>query len=332
MNRRLVAGALTAAAGAVLVPVVVISTLMSTPPPPVPALKLAGASSGCVVPVAMPKIPTSAGALTEAQVTKLAIGAGWRGDDVAIAVAVARAESAWRPTATLLNTNGSTDHGLFQINSVHAAILASGNWRDPADNARMAYTVWKQSHGGSWQPWVTYKTGSYRKFLRSTPAVAPAAGCTPQIGDGTGACKVVKGNWPNGQIPASALCVVKFDKRHRLRADSANALVRLNTAYRAQFGHNLCFTDSYRSLDVQKSLAVRKPGLAAVPGTSNHGWGLAIDLCLPGVRPFEVGTPEDRWMNEFGPKYGWVLPTWARPGGSRPENWHRGFLDGVHTP
>lgn len=321
--------------GAVAVPVVAVMVLTGPPAGPVAAaMAHAGSSStvSCALPVGQVKSPAiTAGRLSEKQVTDLAIAAGWRGADVAIAVAVARAESDWKPTATLLNTNGSTDHGLWQINSVHAAILAAGNWRDPADNAAMAFKVWKES-GGRWRPWVTYNTGSYRKFLHATASPAPAAGCTPQIGDGTGSCKIVKGNWPNGQIPAGALCTIKFDKRHKLRADAANALVRLNVAYRAHFGHNLCFTDSYRSLDAQISVRARKGNLAAIPGTSNHGWGLAIDGCEFGGRPWIVGSDLDVWMHENAPKYGWVHPGWAEPHGSKPEPWHWGYLDGVHAP
>ena len=37
----------------------------------------------------------------------------------------------------------------------------------------------------------------------------------------------------------------------------------------------------------------QKPVLAAVPGTSNHGWGLAVDLC-GGIERF--GTQQYAWM------------------------------------
>ena len=85
--------------------------------------------------------------------------------------------------------------------------------------------------------------------------------------------------YSNGQLPTSILCVLPFASRHRLRADAAVRLIRLNDVYRGKFGENLCLTDSYRSLASQYSVAARKPGLAARPGTSEHGWGLAIDVC-----------------------------------------------------
>lgn len=101
--------------------------------------------------------------LTAVDVAGLALAAGFTGHDVVVAVAVSRAESAWDPTATNENTNGTTDYGLWQINSVHAPILASGNWSDPLDNARMAYAVWK---GGGWNAWTgTYVQGLHLPYM-----------------------------------------------------------------------------------------------------------------------------------------------------------------------
>ena len=59
--------------------------------------------------------------------------------------------------------------------------------------------------------------------------------------------------------------------------------------------------------------------LAAVPGTSNHGWGVAVDFAC-GAEQF--GSAGYRWLKANGPKYGWTHPSWAEPGGSRPEPWH----------
>ena len=87
--------------------------------------------------------------------------------------------------------------------------------------------------------------------------------------------------------------------------------------------HPLCLTDSYRSYGAQVDVYGRKPHLAAVPGTSNHGLGLAVDLC-GGVQTF--GTAAYRWMKANAPAYGWVHPSWAEPGGSRPEPWHWEFV------
>lgn len=125
--------------------------------------------------------------------------------------------------------------------------------------------------------------------------------------------------YPNGAIPASALCPLSYASGHRLRADAAAAFNRLTEAARAARGVPLCVTDSYRSYASQVVLFKEKPDLAARPGTSNHGWGVAVDLC-GGVQDF--GTSAHAWLQANAGAYGWDHPAWAGPGGSRPEPWH----------
>ncbi|MFC0625743.1 peptidoglycan DD-metalloendopeptidase family protein [Kribbella deserti] len=124
----------------------------------------------------------------------------------------------------------------------------------------------------------------------------------------------------NGLIPLSELCVVA--NGHRLRCDAAQGFKALSAAYQAHFGRKLCMTDSYRSYDAQVSLYQRKPSLAALPGTSNHGWGIAVDLCGGADR---FGTAQHQWLLANAGNFGWKLPRWARQGGSKPEPWHWEF-------
>ena len=128
--------------------------------------------------------------------------------------------------------------------------------------------------------------------------------------------------YPNGAIPLSALCPLWGAPGHYLRADAAYAFDRLSEAYAQDYGEPLCVTDSYRSLASQESLYATKPGLAAVPGTSNHGWGTAVDFC-GGVESF--GSPAHEWMRSHAPLFGFFHPEWAQAGGSRPEPWHWEF-------
>lgn len=139
----------------------------------------------------------------------------------------------------------------------------------------------------------------------------------------TGACRG-EGveRYSNGQIPGAALCPLWGAPGHLLRADAAYAFDRLAEAYASAFGSPLCVTDSYRTFEAQVRLRAAKPHLAAVPGTSNHGWGTAVDLC-DGVQRF--GTAEYRWMQVNAPLYGWFNPRWAQQGGSKPEPWHWEF-------
>lgn len=93
--------------------------------------------------------------------------------DIQTAVAIALAESGGNNLATNRNDNGSTDYGLWQINSVHTDILKIGDWRNPTDNAKMAKKVFDKQ---GWSAWVVYDTGRYKDFMaRANTAVAVLA-------------------------------------------------------------------------------------------------------------------------------------------------------------
>jgi hypothetical protein len=129
----------------------------------------------------------------------------------------------------------------------------------------------------------------------------------------------------NGRLDDSDLCTL-WNRKHRLRADAAVALAKLNIAYERRFGHGICLTDSYRTYASQRRLKAIKPGLAATPGTSEHGWGLAVDLCDGVDRGQSV---QYRWLRANAGDYGWANPDWALPGGSGPyEPWHWEYVAG----
>jgi hypothetical protein len=148
------------------------------------------------------------------------------------------------------------------------------------------------------------------------PGVTKDNRVTGEVGSCTGAAVE---QYPNGQIPVAALCPLRSAPGHHLRADAAYAFDRLGQAYATRFGHSICVTDSYRSYAAQVSVYARKPGLAAVPGTSNHGWGTALDLC-GGIQSFS--SAQHRWMSQNASLYGWFHPGWAQQNGSKPEPWH----------
>lgn len=104
----------------------------------------------------------------------LAKQAGFPEGEAQTAAAVALAESSGNPTASHRNSNGSTDFGLWQINSVHSQLLAGKVWQEPSVNARMAYEVWK---GSGWNAWTTYKTGAFRRYANG--ANSPSGGAAP---------------------------------------------------------------------------------------------------------------------------------------------------------
>ena len=166
-------------------------------------------------------------------------------------------------------------------------------------------------------------------FARATlPRPAAASAAAPARGWRCGAPDLSsRGNtsWGghlNGMIPPAALCPLPTNPGQLLRCDAARSMQALGAAYLARFHSPLCITDSYRSIAGQIAVFALKPDLAAVPGTSEHGWGLAVDLC-GGIDRF--GTPQHQWMRDNAPRFGWAHPGWAREAGGKPEAWHWEF-------
>lgn len=98
-----------------------------------------------------------------------AMQAGFRGEALVTITAIGMAESGCRPDATNGNTNGSTDYGLFQINTVHGYPLSC--LMNATCNAEAAFRI--SSAGSNFYPWCTYKpaacggngNNSYAQYL-----------------------------------------------------------------------------------------------------------------------------------------------------------------------
>ena len=103
--------------------------------------------------------------ISDRQIAAAAFAGGFRGSELPIAVAVALAESDGDTSVrNTKNKNGSTDYGLWQINSIHSQILAGGQWDDANSNAKMAFQVYNDA-GKKWTPWSAYKNQRYRIYL-----------------------------------------------------------------------------------------------------------------------------------------------------------------------
>lgn len=84
----------------------------------------------------------------------------------AVAVAIALAESGGNTAATHTNTNGSTDTGLWQINSVHRGSHPTWTtaWLKNARNNAAAMATLSQK-GATWHDWAAYNSGKYKDHL-----------------------------------------------------------------------------------------------------------------------------------------------------------------------
>lgn len=122
----------------------------------------------------------------------------------------------------------------------------------------------------------------------------------------------------NGRLPDSVLAPIKGG---RLEKQAAAALNAANVEAR-KVGIELLPTgsqSSYRDYAAQEYFYRTMPrGMAARPGTSDHGWGRAIDLKTPAMQA---------WMRANGQRFGW------HPDGlsfkPTPEPWHFVWRPGV---
>lgn len=109
--------------------------------------------------------------LSPAQIAGYAHEAGFRGQDLTVAVAVAMAESSGDPKAHN-PVPPDNSYGLWQINMIGSLGPArrdefdlenNRELFDPEENAKAAWAI--SGHGDSFQPWTTYTSGAYKKYL-----------------------------------------------------------------------------------------------------------------------------------------------------------------------
>ena len=85
-------------------------------------------------------------------------------------------------------------------------------------------------------------------------------------------------------------------------------------------------TSCYRDLEMQQwwrdyYCGQGSCGMAAVPGTSVHGWGRAVDF-EQGGQELAFDMSGYQWLVGHASTFGFVQPDWAGPSGGAPEPWH----------
>lgn len=95
----------------------------------------------------------------------------FRGDQLVIAVAVAKAESGWNTDSRYVSSQEDS-RGLWQINTYAHPNFNRTSLYDPEYNAMAAWQVYSDSNH-TWRPWTTYTRGNYLQFMgQAADAVA----------------------------------------------------------------------------------------------------------------------------------------------------------------
>lgn len=79
-----------------------------------------------------------------------------------------KAESGCNPARdnSGLNSDGTNDVGLMQINSIHvtSGLISEEARRDPQANIRAAYALYRGA-GNRFTPWSAFNSGKYAEYL-----------------------------------------------------------------------------------------------------------------------------------------------------------------------
>ena len=194
----------------------------------------------------------------------------------------------------------------------------------------LSFTATVPNGGGSGQTITrtTTTTPAQRRENRINPDDDPTSSADEgYLGSSSG---------KNGRLDTKNL--LPIGRNHFLRADAGRAYLAM-VAAAAKDNIKWSITDSYRPYNVQVRLAKQKGlynvpapgpgpypagnkiGLAARPGTSKHGWGLAVDL---GGGAQSKGTPQNNWLVNNAGRFGFkTIPR---------EPWHWQYEGGVNIP
>lgn len=169
-------------------------------------------------------------------------------------------------------------------------------------------------------------------------------------------------NAENGKLPASVMKKIDIGGQlHHLAADAFNAMTKAAKADGITFAH----VGDYRPYDAQLKMFkeryvkgdsgdprkitrtfegekwMLKKGMAPAgsPGTSNHGWGLAIDVALKvGGKLLAITSDPDgkggfkdgvEWLLKHADTYGF---SWEIKEGAQAEAWHIRYYPGDKVP
>lgn len=156
----------------------------------------------------------------------------------------------------------------------------------------------------------------------------------------------LRNSFQNGRIPESALFESSFmvnggyigsNKsaiKYKLEENAARSLDRMMDAFKNSsfYGKQKVYiTDGYRDYQEQVYLKEKYGDGAAAPGTSNHGWAVAVDFWWGMKTKFRKNKdlriasfthPNYKWFHENAHKFGWYNPVKLRDGRGVDEWWH----------
>lgn len=215
--------------------------------------------------------------------------AGFTGENLIIAVAVALAESGGDPRAvsppnTVGKAAGSRDHGLWQINdyyhSFDKVLIYNAEY-----NAKQAFRIFTAGPPrNSWNPWSTYRNGAYRKWMetaRSAVEVSTSVALRPDVDTGNAR----PGPHAGVNINASGYPSLRgwggpggLSGRELARVDVPGIALNVRREVAPLFRELIRLLRANGHDHLTSSGGYSPRYIAGTTTWSNHAWGLAVDL------------------------------------------------------
>lgn len=203
------------------------------------------------------------------------------------------------------NRAGLTDRYFTKNNGADLFKSVGGSKRisDIPANSIVYRDIKLEKKGGQRAGWYFVRTQGTSGWMKSSTLKKTSNAATS---NSKGYTRSQARKQTNGKISSSMLVAIPWDKEKTLIAAPAlKDLTRMNTAFKARFGKNLDIDLAYRTRSTQDYLMKELgPYIAAKPGTSNHGWGMAIDV--PETYDYSFRGKYYKWLKANSKKYNWI--------------------------
>jgi len=172
---------------------------------------------------------------------------------------------------------------------------------------------------------VQWATGQAQDNLVGSNTWAAVVGARAYV-HGVGPNQLYRSRWHdyavNGYMPAGELCGIAQNSSWKFACRGVRDFNAMDAAFKAKFGHVMPVTywapSLYRTYAQQvtayNNYLNGTGNLAAKPGTSNHGWGLAADISTS-----IMSATESSWLGANAANWGFVRDVSGEP-------WHYHYI------
>lgn len=218
------------------------------------------------------------------------------------------------------NRAGLTDRYWTSVSGadLHESVNGKKRINDIPKNSVVYRDLKKERTAGSVKGWVFVRTQGMSGWMKSSQLMRKSKAPTKSPGYSKKTVLAQR----NGAVPEKMLVAIAWDPEKTLIAGPAlNDLNRLNAAFKKKFGENLEIDLAYRTRSTQDAYWIELGQfIAAKPGTSNHGWGTAVDF--PETYNYSFRGKYFKWLKANSKNYNWTHRKILEEGSPYAEAWH----------